>query len=150
MSNLIGGEEVAHIEALASMDNWEQFMEFASDQIDQAIPDQSQSYKLKLAYEELISNIIRATNKDLSAGTTPAIIEILALKNVWDGHNVFVLRTQDTGPHLTRILPIGTALILISLFTSVKSAVWAYFLSSNLLTMLPMTGLTKRTLMISA
>jgi len=99
MSNLIGGEEVAHIEALASMDNWEQFMEFASDQIDQAIPDQSQSYKLKLAYEELISNIIRATNKDLLAGTTPASLEILALKNVWDGHNVFVLRTQDTGPH---------------------------------------------------
>ena len=98
MSGLVGGKEVAHIEATASMDNWDQFMEFATDQIDRAISDQSQSYKLKLAYEELISNIIRATTQEGSTADATNL-EILALENSLDGHQVFVLRTRDTGPH---------------------------------------------------
>ena len=98
MSGLVGGTEVAHVEAAASMDNWDQLMEFASDQIDQAVSDKSQSYKMKLAYEELISNIIRATNH-ASTSTNPTTLEVLALRGSLEGQQVFVIRTRDTGPH---------------------------------------------------
>ena len=47
------------IEETASMDNWEALIDNASSAISKDLKDESKAYKLKLAYEELISNIIR-------------------------------------------------------------------------------------------
>ena len=48
----------------ASMDNWELFIENAGLAISKDLKDEEKAYKLKLAYEELISNIIRSAEEN--------------------------------------------------------------------------------------
>ena len=54
------------VENKASMENWDAFIESASLAIERDLKNEAKAYKLKLAFEELISNIIKAaaTNKD--------------------------------------------------------------------------------------
>lgn len=98
MTDLMGGTELARVEANASMDNWEQFIDFVTALIDKEISDQSRAYKLRLAYEELLSNIIRASSEAPSEDN-PITLEVSVLKNFRDDYNWLVLRTRDTGRH---------------------------------------------------
>ena len=56
MKNPIKEQNSEKYEAPASMEFWDDFNNFASDQIKQSPLDESRAYKLRLAYEELISN----------------------------------------------------------------------------------------------
>ena len=50
------------VEDKASMENWDAFIQSASTAIERDLKDEGKAYKLKLAYEELISNIIKASS----------------------------------------------------------------------------------------
>ena len=49
------------VEEKASMENWDAFIKVAASAIDRDLKNEGKAYKLKLAYEELISNIIKAS-----------------------------------------------------------------------------------------
>ena len=68
------------IEDEASMNNWELFIENASTAVIKDIKNEEKAYKLKLAYEELISNIIRAaTEKKIDHNVTQGLLRKLKL-----------------------------------------------------------------------
>ena len=83
------------VESKASMDNWDLFIENAASAITKGLKDENKIYKLKLAYEELISNIIRAaqerTDRDI---ISLAISCAVADQN---GEKFFTLQTEDDG-----------------------------------------------------
>lgn len=97
MRDSIGGKELGSIEAPASMDHWEHFIDFATEHIQRVIADESRAYKLKLAYEELISNIIRAANANKSVADKDAKLAVSLMLRNEDGEPWLVLRTSDTG-----------------------------------------------------
>ena len=83
------------IEIKASMDNWELLIESASSAISKDLQDESKIYKLKLAYEELISNIIRAAQErnereNVSLSISCAITD-------QSGEKYLTLQTEDDG-----------------------------------------------------
>jgi serine/threonine-protein kinase RsbW len=84
------------IEVEASMDNWDLLIEFVSDAIHEYLPDKSRDYNLRLAYEELISNIIRSSGED-SQKQSESLLEVTSWLRDQDGHSWFVIRTADTG-----------------------------------------------------
>ena len=80
------------------MDHWDQLIDFGSDHIDRSLEDRSRGYKLKLAYEELLSNIIRAASEqhdEAACGSTK--LEVSAIERTDEGSSWFILRTRDTG-----------------------------------------------------
>lgn len=89
--------ELGSIEAEASMDQWETFIDFATDHIQQWVNEKSRSYKLRLAFEELVSNIIRAAGSTRNADSEPVILKISAFERTDDSSCWFVLRTSDNG-----------------------------------------------------
>lgn len=95
----MSSEELGSIEAVASMDNWEQIVDFPSDFIDSLIDDKSRGYKLRLAYEELVSNIIRAAGECTKAAECHVILKISVFSRLLDKKNWFVLQTEDNGQH---------------------------------------------------
>jgi len=91
--------ELGKIEAPASMDCWEEFMNFAGAQIESNVHDQSRAYKLRLAFEELISNIIRASAEFTSSNNLkPVTLKVATLKKSDSSHDYFIIRTEDDGP----------------------------------------------------
>ena len=112
MGNSIGDKELGRIVAPASMDYWERFIDFADDHIYRAIADESRAYKLKLAYEELISNIIRAANGNKCTPDRSVTLEVSMLLRDEDGEPWLVLRTSDTGiqfnPNFNQRPPVDT------------------------------------------
>ena len=77
------------------MDNWELLIESASSAISKDLQDESKIYKLKLAYEELISNIIRAAQErnereNVSLSISCAITD-------QSGEKYLTLQTEDDG-----------------------------------------------------
>lgn len=97
MKDSIGDMELGKIDALASMDHWELFIDFATEHIDRVIADKSRAYKLKLAYEELISNIIRASSINQSANPNMVSLAVSSIMHFEDGEPWLVFRTSDTG-----------------------------------------------------
>jgi serine/threonine-protein kinase RsbW len=97
MANSIGDQVLGIIEAPASMDHWDRFIDFATEHIQCAIVDKSRAYRFKLAYEELISNIIRASNTNKSATGKDASLAVSSILRNEDGTPWLVLRTSDTG-----------------------------------------------------
>ncbi len=65
------------VEQKASMDNWELFIENAASAITKDLKDESKIYKLKLAYEELISNIIEPRRKETKETLYPWVFPAL-------------------------------------------------------------------------
>lgn len=79
----------------ATMDNWDEFIDFVNAQIDAGlITAKKKNYGMKLAIEELISNIIRA-NKDTAA---TVFLEVISYKPV-DNKAAVLLQTKDNGAH---------------------------------------------------
>lgn len=112
MGDSIGDKELGRIEAPASMDHWDHFIDFGTENIHRAIADKSRAYKLKLAYEELISNIIRASNANESITGKIASLEVSLMLRDDNGVPWLVLRTKDTGakfnPNFYQRKPIDT------------------------------------------
>ena len=87
------------IEAIASMDNWDQFIDFITKFIDLKVKEKGLGYKLRLASEELISNIIRAANDNPRTQGSEVILEITARLQQEGNQSWFVLGTKDSGNH---------------------------------------------------
>ena len=77
------------------MNNWELFIENASTAILKDLEDKGKAYKLKLAYEELISNIIRAASDHGIARNVS--LKVYCLTSDFDGKKLFTLQTEDNG-----------------------------------------------------
>jgi len=84
------------IELESSMDSWDAFIDFITDGVERHLGDKSKGYNLRLAYEELISNIIRAASEGLHNASKPSL-EVSMLKRTLDEHHWFVIRTSDNG-----------------------------------------------------
>lgn len=91
--------ELGSIEANASMDNWDELVEFPDEFITTYISDKSRGYKFRLAYEELISNIIRASTSHQSSRTLSITLRCQAFLEEKDGERWFVLQTSDNADH---------------------------------------------------
>lgn len=87
------------IEAIASMDNWDQFIDFITKFIDLKVKEKGLGYKLRLASEELISNIIRAANDTPRTQGNQVVLEITAKLQQESNRSFFVLGTKDSGSH---------------------------------------------------
>ena len=82
------------IETKASMDNWELFIENAGLAISRELKNEEKTYKLKLAYEELISNIIRSAEENNSDNIT---LKVSSCVSELKGNKFFTLQTEDNG-----------------------------------------------------
>ena len=83
------------VENKASMENWELFIENAASAITKDLKDESKIYKLKLAYEELISNIIRAA-QERNEGDIVSLAISCAVTDQ-NGEKYLTLQTEDDG-----------------------------------------------------
>ena len=96
-------------EAKASMENWGAFIESASSAIERDLNDETKAYKLRLAYEELISNIIKASaeNKD----NRVIILRVYSGTSYSGKKKLFTLQTEDNGipfdPEFSKKIDIG-------------------------------------------
>ena len=99
MNNTMKEQNLGKYEAPASMDFWDNFTDFATEQINNSQLEESRAYKLRLAYEELISNIIRYANDPTQESSEGARLEVsFALANI-DSETWIILKTKDTGLH---------------------------------------------------
>lgn len=92
-------QELGSIEAVASMDNWDSLNDFVNELISISVRDKSQSYKLRLASEELISNIIRAATEAPHSESAEVVLQITVRTHQDGDENWFILRTKDNGIH---------------------------------------------------
>ena len=112
MKNPIKEQNSEKYEAPASMEFRDGFNNFASDQINQSPLDESRAYKLRLAYEELISNIIRYANKETQQMSEIAKLEVSFTQKTIDSEPWLILQTRDNGvqfdPHFYHRSPVDT------------------------------------------
>jgi hypothetical protein len=92
------GIELGHVEDIASMEAWDRFIDFASRHIEHEISDRSRAYKLRLAFEELVSNIIHAAAAG-KTNPTQTELKVIALRFKDEHSTWLVLRTNDNGVH---------------------------------------------------
>ena len=112
MSNTIREQSLEKYEAPASMEFWDDFTNFASEQINDLLADESRAYKLRLAYEELISNIIRYANDGKQQNSETTKLEVSLVLKTIDAERWLILQTKDTGtqfdPHFYHRSPVDT------------------------------------------
>jgi serine/threonine-protein kinase RsbW len=108
----MAGQELGSIEAAASMENWDKINDFISELIGQSIANASRGYKLRLASEELVSNIIRAAGELNSGEDKDISLQVSARLEQENGKSWFVVKTADNGrhfdPHFGRRNPVDT------------------------------------------
>ena len=92
-------QTLGSIEAIASMDNWDKFNDFISELIALNIKEKGIGYKLRLASEELISNIIRAANDAPRTQGNEVILVITARLHKEGNQTWFILETKDSCSH---------------------------------------------------
>lgn len=83
------------IERSALMSNWDDLIDFINQQADEYVSDQKRSYGLRLATEEIISNIIRESEKHLQDQT---ILECKACLGELSGHHCLIIQISDNAP----------------------------------------------------
>jgi anti-sigma regulatory factor (Ser/Thr protein kinase) len=90
--------QFASIEAPASMDHWDEFVDFIEHQAGLHLGQGKRNYGLRLACEEIISNIVRETQDEQSLGqfVTLSISTLLGVVNQEHWLQVLIL---DNGPH---------------------------------------------------
>jgi anti-sigma regulatory factor (Ser/Thr protein kinase) len=96
------------IELTADLSNWDELMQFLQEQIDSSVSETSKAYKLLLAAEELLSNMIREASKAAEAlGRQPTVM-LSSWIVIHDGQQQFDLELSDDGlpfdPHFEDIL----------------------------------------------
>ena len=92
-------QELGSVREQASMDNWDRLNDFVNESVRLGIKDKSRSYNLRLATEELISNIIRAANEAQRSESKDVVLEISARIQKEDDCSWFILKTKDNGLH---------------------------------------------------
>jgi len=84
---------INRIVSVPSMDSWDELINFISTETDQYISDKKKSYGLKLAAEEIISNIVK-----VSEGKKGVMIKIKSQKVISEeGRLAFELVIADNG-----------------------------------------------------
>lgn len=84
---------ISQIVAKPSMDSWDELIDFISTETDKYISDKKKSYGLKLAAEEIISNIVK-----VSEGKKGVMIKIKSQKIISEeGRLAFELVIADNG-----------------------------------------------------
>lgn len=82
----------------ASMDHWDEAMDFIATQAGAYLQNQSTIYKLRLACEEILSNVIRETSDERSSGQLITLwVSSFALYAA--SPPSFAIRIEDNGPH---------------------------------------------------
>ena len=108
----MSAQELGSVLEKASMDNWDRLNDFVNESIRLAIKDKSRGYKLRLATEELISNIIKAANEVPSSDSKDVFLEISARTQNEGDCSWFILKTKDNGlhfdPQFASRLPVDT------------------------------------------
>ncbi|MCP9808754.1 ATP-binding protein [Cyanobium sp. HWJ4-Hawea] len=96
-------EPIASCDGPASMESWDQFISFVETQAALLLGEGSANYRLRLAFEELLSNIIRYSG-ELDAG--PSADSAADQAHVWirsfrspGSQPQFVLEIEDNGPY---------------------------------------------------
>ena len=89
--------ELDFIEAPATMDSWELLMDYVADQSSCHLKDPKKSYGMRLAAEEILSNMIRET-QDLILGGASIVIRVS--RKVIESNSCvwFELTIADNGP----------------------------------------------------
>lgn len=85
----------ARLSLLASMDSWDSFMAFTIEEVDQSKLSATKNYGMKLAIEELISNIIRANSTGSTSGSD-LFLEISRFAVPLDDPSLFI-QIKDNG-----------------------------------------------------
>lgn len=80
---------------LASMDSWDTLIGFTEQQIDDSPLSVTKKYGMKLAVEELLSNIIRANSSSLST-SSPSSVELRRFTDP-SGEAFLLLEIKDNG-----------------------------------------------------
>lgn len=105
-------QTLGSIEAVASMDNWDKFIDFTREIIGLNIKKKGLAYNLRLASEELMSNIIKAANDAPETKDHEVVLEISAKKHKESIRSWLIIRTKDNGSHFDpqfeQRLPIDT------------------------------------------
>lgn len=94
MSLIPANNKLLLVEEEASMNNWELFIENAGTAVIKDL-DEQKAYKLKLAYEELISNIIRAASEQRIDHSVT--LKVYSATSNYNGKKLFTLQTEDNG-----------------------------------------------------
>lgn len=88
----------ASLQVPASMDHWDEAMDFIAAQAEASLGNQSAIYRLRLACEEILSNVIRETSDDQLSGRDITLwISSFALHAA--SPPTFAIRIEDNGPH---------------------------------------------------
>jgi serine/threonine-protein kinase RsbW len=88
----------AVLQVPASMDHWDEAMDFIATQASAYLQNQGTIYKLRLACEEILSNVIRETSDDLLFSREIRLwISSFALHTA--SPPAFAIRIEDDGPH---------------------------------------------------
>lgn len=85
------------IEAPATMHSWDLLMDYVADQSSRYIIDPKKSYGMRLAAEEILSNMIRETQDLISSGA-PIVIRISRKVLEANPCSWFELTIADNGP----------------------------------------------------
>ena len=79
------------------MDNWEVLNGFVEQEALAHLPDPSKGYKLRLACEEILSNIVRETSHEHAEGTS-VCLWLSSYLQQQPGLKRFCLQIEDDGP----------------------------------------------------
>jgi anti-sigma regulatory factor (Ser/Thr protein kinase) len=108
----MSAQELGSVREKASMDNWDRLNDFVNESISLGLKEKSRAYNLRLATEELISNIIRAASEVPSSDSKDVVLEISARTQNAGDCSWFILKTKDNGlhfdPQFASRLPVDT------------------------------------------
>ena len=112
MDYTTNNEKSGQYEAPASMEFWDDFTAFGTEQINNSPLNESRAYNLRLAYEELISNIIRYANNTQHQESEITKLEVSSTVKTIDSQPWLILQTKDNGiqfnPHFYHRSPVDT------------------------------------------
>jgi anti-sigma regulatory factor (Ser/Thr protein kinase) len=87
----------ASLEVPASMSHWDKVMDFVANQAETILSEQSTIYKLRLACEEVFSNIMRETSDEQQKGKEVSLWVSLFVMPA-SNPPIMVVRIEDNGP----------------------------------------------------
>lgn len=96
MDDQLCSAPIASFRATASMDHWEEFNDFVEQQASHFLGSGKQSYNLRLACEELVSNIIRHAGDHVLE--SPVILELRVFLLQRDHRPSLLIQISDDGP----------------------------------------------------
>lgn len=89
---------LASLDREAGMESWDEIQSFVSDRAEQLLGSGPALYKLRLASEELLSNLLRYAPADLDAGQARLHLWLTFLQGELQGKPALILQLEDNGP----------------------------------------------------